>query len=177
MFTGFACAACAPAQVITTVAGTTYSFANTVTALKAPLGFLNGVAIEASGNVYASDQDDSIVVRISPAGNLTAVAGNGVQGFSGDGGAATSASLSGPKGVAVDTAGNLYIADTGNARVRKVANGTITTVAGNGNNGLPVDGGAATSTPLLGPDGVAVDTAGNLYIADNSRIRKVAKIN
>ncbi|MCL4396076.1 MAG: hypothetical protein M1482_14960 [Chloroflexi bacterium] len=113
-------------------------------------------------------------------GTITTVAGSGsciYSGNIGDGGAATSASLNNPYGVAVDYAGNLYIADQGNCRVRKVNGGTITTVAGNGSCGYSGDGGAATSASLSHPPGVAVDGAGDLYIADNNpecRIRKVS---
>src|SRR5271157_881026 len=102
-------------QVIDTVAGTTWFFpTTTVQALNAPLGNLGGVAVDAQGNVYATDFGNNIVVRISPSGVLTVVAGNGIAGFSGDGGSATSASLNQPQGVAVDSAGNVYIADTSN---------------------------------------------------------------
>ncbi|MEK7353523.1 MAG: dockerin type I domain-containing protein, partial [Chloroflexota bacterium] len=110
-------------------------------------------------------------------GNITTVAGNGVATFSGDGGSATAASLHYPTGVKVDGAGNLYIADMYNNRIRKVdaASGNITTVAGNGAFGFSGDGGAATAASLNQPWGVTVDSAGNLYIADysNNRIRKV----
>ena len=100
-------------------------------------------------------------------GIISTVAGNESGGYSGDGGAATSAELAFPAGVAVDGAGNLYIADYGNQRIRKVTpGGTITTVAGNGNGGYSGDGGPATSAELAHPYGVAVDGAGNLYIAD-----------
>jgi uncharacterized protein (TIGR03437 family) len=178
------CCVGAPAQVITTVAGTDFFFPSTpLPALSAPLGNTQGVAIDAQGNVYAADSGNNIVVRISPNGALTVVAGNGIQGFSGDGGPATSASLNFlslagimPAGaVAVDSAGNLYIADTWNYRIRKVSGGTITTVAGGGNGPLG-DGGPATNASLSLPEGVAVDSAGNLYIADavNNRIRKVS---
>src|SRR5271157_2250007 len=166
----------APAQIITTVAGTDFVFPTTpLPALNAPLGGVQGVAVDAQGNVYAADSSNNIVVRISPNGMLTVVAGNGIAGFSGDGGPATSASLNGPLGVALDSAGNLYIAEIGNNRIRKVTGGTITTVAGGGN-GLLGDGGPATSASLNGPLGVALDSAGNLYIADyqNNRIRKVS---
>ena len=107
---------------------------------------------------------------------ITTVAGNGTCGFSGDNGPATSAQLYGSHGVAVDSAGNLYIADTANNRIRKVSNGVITTVAGNGTAGFSGDNGPATSAQLTDPEGVAVDSAGNLYIADtgNNRIRKVS---
>ena len=168
--------ASAPAQIITTVAGTDFAFPSTrLPALSAPLGHPGGVAVDAQGNVYAGDPGNNIVVRISPNGALTVVAGNGIAGFSGDGGPATSASLFWPEGVAVDSAGNLYIADSVNNRIRKVSDGTITTVAGDGNEDFSGDGGPATSASLDNPMGVAVDSAGNLYIADtyNNRIRKV----
>ena len=107
---------------------------------------------------------------------ITTVAGNGTYGFSGDGGDGGGAQLSLPPGCAVDSAGNLYIADTGNMRVRKVADGVITTLAGNGTLGFSGDNGTATNAHWSNPVGVAVDSAGNVYIADtlNNRIRKVS---
>ena len=99
------------------------------------------------------------------------------QGYSGDNGPATSAELAGPTGVALDASGNLYIADYGNNRIRKVSpSGIITTVAGNGTDGFSGDNGPATSAELADPWGVALDASGNLYIADiyNNRIRKVS---
>src|ERR1035437_3826253 len=171
------CAAPLYGQVINTVAGTNWFFpTSSVQALNAPLGTTSGVAVDAQGNVYAADSGNNIVVRISPNGVLTVVAGNGNAGFSGDGGPATSASLWYPQGVAVDSAGNLFIADLLNNRIRKVSGGTITTVAGDGSSGISGDGGPATSASLFNPAGVAVDSAGNLYVADygNHRIRKVS---
>src|SRR5439155_2105593 len=103
--------------------------------------------------------------------------GNGTQGFSGDGGPATAAELDGPQGVALDGAGDLFIAESGNARIRRVdtGTGTITTVAGNGTRGGNGDGGPATAAELYSPVGVALDGAGNVFIADppNERIRRV----
>src|SRR5439155_20147438 len=95
--------------------------------------------------------------------------GTGIAGYSGDSGPATNAQLNSPLAVAVDAAGNLYIADTGNNVVRKVSSGTITTVAGNGSAGSAGDGGAATSAQLQAPSALAVDGAGALYIASNSQ--------
>ena len=107
-------------------------------------------------------------------GNIETVAGDGMRGDGGDGGAATSASLDRPHGVAVDAAGNLYIADLDNHRIRKVDTaGNISTVAGNGMAAYSGDGGQATSASLNRPEGVAVDTANNLYIADRSEERRV----
>jgi uncharacterized protein (TIGR03437 family) len=107
---------------------------------------------------------------------ISTFAGNGSPGFTGDGGAASSAQLSSPNGIAFDSAGNLYIADSVNQRVRKISNGTISTVAGNGTAGFSGDGKAATSAEMLGPSNVALDSAGNIYIADtgNHVIRQVA---
>ena len=138
-----------------------------------------GVALDASGNLYLADTSNNRIREVAAGtGIITTVAGNGTQSYSGDGGAATSAELNVPYGVAVDASGNLYIADTYNNRIREVAAGTgiITTVAGNGTQSYSGDGGAATSAELNYPYGVAVDASGNLYIADcyNSRIRKVA---
>jgi DNA-binding beta-propeller fold protein YncE len=106
-------------------------------------------------------------------GIITTVAGSDARGFAGDGGPATAARLNSPTGVAVDSAGNLFIGDMGNVRVRKVdASGIISTVAGGGTKGY-VDGALATAMRLGGPIGLAVDATGNLLIADNNRVLKV----
>ena len=164
-------------DIITTAAGATWTFpGDGGAATDAPLGEVQAVAIDAAGDVFAADTGNNLVVKISSTGILTVVAGNGIRGFSGDGGPATSASLNQPSSVAVDTAGNLYIVDKDNQRIRKVTpGGTITTVAGNGDFGFTGDGGPATSASLNFPRGVAVDADGNLYIADtySNRIRKV----
>ena len=110
---------------------------------------------------------------------IKTVAGNGISGYSGDGGSADSAELDWPYGVAVDASGNLFIADYQNNRIRKVStSGVITTVAGNGTFGYSGDGGSAISAELNGLTGVAVDASGNLFIADqvNNVIRKVSTI-
>lgn len=164
--------------VITTVAGNGRVLrGDGGPATAAVLGEIWGVAVDSAGNVFAADVSNNQVVKISPTGILTVVAGNGLQGFSGDGGPATSASLNRPRGLAVDGSGNLYIADQGSNRVRKVSpSGIISTVAGSGVFGFTGDGGPATSASFGTPSGVAVDAAGNLYIADgnNHRIRKVS---
>jgi len=132
-----------------------------------------GIAADQAGNVYIPA--NHTVVKFS-AGAFTIVAGNGTSGFSGDNGPATQAELKVACGVAVDSAGNLYISDAGNNRVRKVSNGIITTVAGNGTAGFSGDNGPATAAALFGPSGLAVDAAGRLYIVDtgNLRIRVVS---
>jgi trimeric autotransporter adhesin len=137
-----------------------------------------GLAIDGSGNLYIADYYNSRIRKVTAAtGVITTVAGNGAYGFSGDGFAATAAQITYPSAVAVDGAGNLYIADTANNRIRKVTavSGVITTVAGNGTAGVGGDGGLAPSAQLNGPQGIAVDGAGNLYIGDtsNQRVRKV----
>jgi uncharacterized protein (TIGR03437 family) len=167
----------AVAQVITTIAGTSFTFPSTpLPALNAPLGSGAGLVTDSKGNVFVSDADNNLVLRIALDGTLTIVAGNGTASFSGDGGPAISASLSAPSRIAIDSAGNLFIADTNNNRIRKVSGGIITTVAGTGGNGFSGDGGAATAAMLKAPGGIAFDSAGNLYIADtdNQRIRKVS---
>jgi hypothetical protein len=139
-----------------------------------------GVAVDGSGNVFIADYSTNRVREVQKAtGTILTLAGNGTAGFTGDGGYAGNAELYGPRGVAVDASGNLYIADTNNQRVREVvqATGNIITVAGNGNFGYSGDGGAATSAQLYYPEAVAVDGSGNVFIADSSnhRIRVVVQ--
>ena len=163
--------------VITTVAGNGtggYSGDNGP-ATSAELEYPFGVGVDSAGNIYIADFFNNIIREVSN-GVITTLAGNGTQGFSGDNGPATSAQLNRPYEVAADSAGNIYIVDTGNSRVRKVSNGAITTVAGNGFVGYGGDNGPATSAELFYPQGIAVDSAGNIYIADtnNYRVRKVS---
>jgi RHS repeat-associated protein len=145
-------------------------------ATQAQLTFPNGVATDASGNLYIADSGNDRVRKVDTNGIISTVAGTGASGFSGDGGPATQAKLDYPAAVAVDGLGNLYIADSGNCRIRKVdTSGVITTVAGNEVEGYGGDDGPAIQAKLRYPYGVAVDVSGNLYIADylNNRIRKV----
>lgn len=155
--------------IITTVAGTDRLFpTSSLQALHAPLGQTAGVAVDAQGNFYVADTGNNMVMRISVDGTLTVVAGNGKGAFSGDGGPATKASLYTPLGVAMDTTGNLYIADENNNRIRRVApDGTISTVAGSGTPGFAGDGGLAVNAQLLNPTDVIVDKTGDFYIADS----------
>jgi uncharacterized protein (TIGR03437 family) len=144
-------------------------------AIGAMLFVPTGTAVDTAGNLYIADAANNRIRKVST-GVITTIAGSGTGGFSGDNGPATSAMLSTPESVAVDSLGNLFIADSGNSRIRKVSNGVITTIAGNGTAGFSGDNGPATNAQLNGPSGVAVDSAGNLFIADinNSRVRKVS---
>jgi len=144
-------------------------------ATDADLDDVNGVAADAAGNVYISDMSQHRVRRVDGSGIITTVAGNGSAGFSGDGGAATDAQLNAPVGMAFDAAGNMYIADAANNRIRKVdTGGVITTVAGDGNAGWTGDGEALTRS-LNFPVSLAVDAEGTLYIADvgNNLVRQL----
>jgi hypothetical protein len=169
------------AETITTVAGTgTSGFSGDGgTATSAQLNTPVGVTLDGSGNLFIADHSNHRIRKVAVGtGVITTVAGTGVQGFSGDGGPATSAQLSFPQDLAVDASGNLFIADALNHRIRKVAAGTgiITTVAGMGTAGFNGDNQAATSAQLNEPRGVALDTSENLFIGDqrNHRVRKVA---
>lgn len=137
---------------------------------------VSSLAVDAKGNVVVSDSSRHQLLAFTPSGELLFVVGNGIPGFRGNRQAASDAQLHSPDGLTYDASGNLYFADTGNHRVRKITpDGVITTIAGNGRDGFGGDGGAATSAHLNRPDDVAVDAAGNIYIADsfNHRIRKV----
>ncbi|MBI3662703.1 MAG: SMP-30/gluconolactonase/LRE family protein [Acidobacteria bacterium] len=170
----FLCAHAGAQGIITTVAG---GGPNNMPALSASLSQPSGVATDAAGNMYVVTGFANFVFKVDAVGRLTILAGNGTLGFGGDGGPASNAVLSAPNQVAVDSAGNVFIADTWNHRIRRVeaATGIITTVAGNGNWAFSGDGGPATGASLALPSGIALDAAGNLFIADrsNNRIRRV----
>jgi hypothetical protein len=147
-------------------------------ATSAQLNFPDGVALDTDGNVFIGDALNNRVREVTIAtGDITTVAGNGVGGYSGDGGPATNAELNFPSRPFVDTAGDIYIADYQNNRIRKVdaSTGIITTIAGTGVAGFSGDGGPSTGAQLNGPLSVALDATGVLYIADtnNERIRAV----
>jgi sugar lactone lactonase YvrE len=135
-------------------------------AINAGLNDPNGAAVDAAGNLYIAEYLGERVRKVATNGTITTVAGTGVPGFSSDGGPATMASLNGPFRVALDRAGNLYVSDNGNHRVRKVtSDGTIITVAGNGSANSSGDGGPATDAAIGAPGDLALDVAGNLFIA------------
>ena len=168
-----------PAGVITTLAGDgVYGYwGDGGAAVSAELAYPAGIAVDPAGNVFIADMYNNRIRKVSPAGIITTIAGNGGYGYSGDGGAAVSATLRHPMGVGVDAAGNVYIADTYNCRIRRVNTaGIITTIAGDGINGYWGDGGPATLAELGYVCGLAVDGAGNGYLADtyNNRIRRVS---
>lgn len=162
---------------ITTVAGVGFAgFNSDGTAVEALLATPMGLAFDAQGVLYIADSRNHRVRKLTSDGKLTTIAGSGAEGSLGDGGKATEASLNRPQGVAVDSSGSVYIADTFNSLLRKVdAGGTISRVAGNGIAAYSGDGGPAKEAALNYPKGVAADPGGNLYIVDsfNARIRQV----
>src|SRR5262245_33740241 len=167
-----------PHGVITTVAGTGrsgYSGDGGLATSAQISGSQLGIAVDIVGNLYIADYDNHRVRRVNSNGVIETVAGTGIVGFSGDNGPATEAQVGYAMTLAVDRNGDLYVGDYWNRRVRKISRGIITTVAGNGTTAYSGDGGPATAA-ALSPSGVAVDSDGNLYIADydNDRIRKVA---
>lgn len=167
---------------ITTIAGTgAGAYPDTGdggSATSATLTTPYGVAVDSSGNVYIADFLGQVVRKVNSSGTISTYAGTNIFGYSGDGGQAPNAQLNRPFGLAVDSAGNLYIADSNNYCVRKVdTNQNISTVAGVcTSQGFSGDGGDATKAKMTTPYGIALDNAGNLYIADsgNNRIRKVS---
>ncbi len=166
--------------IITSIAGTGDAgyWGDNGPAAAARLNCPNGVAVDTEGNLLVADSANARIRKIAAnTGIITTIAGTGSHGFSGDNGPATAAKLSSPSGVAVDYANNIFINDLSNGRIRKVdaTKGIITTVAGTGENGYSGDGGPATAARLLYPQGIALDSIGNLLISDqgNYRIRKV----
>lgn len=163
---------------ISTIAGTgTYGFqGDNGPAIQAYLSDVHAIAVDSNLNVYLADTHNARIRKITTNGNIYTIAGNGTVGYAGDGGAATSAELTLPSGVAVDSTGNIYIADYGSATVRKVdSKGNISTIAGTGVWGFSGDGGPANKAQLAAPYAIKFDPAGNLYISDlgNTDIREI----
>jgi uncharacterized protein (TIGR03437 family) len=170
-----------PAGDITTLAGTGSAGGqgDGGPARQAQLDTPTGLAVDAEGNLYVAERGGHRIRRIDPAGRISTMAGTGRPGYGGDGGAAREAWLDSPAGVAVDRDGNLYIADTGNHRVRYVTReGRIRTIAGDGTAGFAGDGGPAHLARLNSPAAVAVDPQGRIYVADldNGRIRRLTPL-
>jgi large repetitive protein len=140
-----------------------------------------GVTVGPDGQIYIADQNNHSIRKVALDGTITTIAGNGTSGFSGDGGAASGAVLDSPSATAIDAAGNIYISDAGNNRVRKVnaVTGEIDTVVGSDLESFSGDGGAADAAGMYGPYGMALDGTGNLYVSDvfHNRIRLVQSIN
>ncbi len=145
-------------------------------ATEVSISLVDGIAVDAEGNIYISRRDHNVISKIDKQGMISRFAGSGASGFSGDGGPATKATFRVPAGLAFDAKGNLYIADRENHRVRKVdSKGIITTIAGTGTAGFSGDGGPAVKAQLNLPSGIVVDPKGNIFIADrsNDRIRVI----
>src|ERR1043166_5323100 len=160
-------------SIITTIAG---GIPQSGPALQVPL-IPEGITLDAAGNLFIADATNNVIRKIDPGGTMSIVAGNRTLGDGGDNGPAINASFSGPLAVAVDSAGNIFVADPGNNRIRKIDHATqqITTVAGQGFCGFSGDGLPDTSASICTPTGLALDSAENLIIADsgNNRVRKV----
>ncbi len=134
----------------------------------------SGMTFDRSGNLYIADVFNARIRRITPAGVITTIAGNGLAGYSGDGGPALQAAIRPADGIAVDASGGVYFTEFVNHRVRKISNGTITTFAGNGLGGRSGDGGPAADARVGGPFGLGFDSLGNLYIATAGSVRRVS---
>ena len=164
--------------IISTIAGngTTSFGADGCQATATGFNTCYGVAVDAIGNIYIPDYDNQRVRKVNTSGIITTIAGTGTSGFSGDGGPSTAAQLNSPIGVGVDNIGNVYIVDQINQRIRVInTSGIISTIAGDGVQGYSGDGGVGSNAGLYHPYGVAADTEGNIYIADQNsqRVRKV----
>ncbi len=156
--------------------GCNESYGDNGPAVAAAVYLPSGLASDHSGNIFIADNESGRIRKVDVYGIITGIAGSGTQGFLGDGGIATAGELNMPAAVAADDAGNIYIADENNNRIRKVSStGIITTIAGNGTPGYSGDGGIATNAQLHNPVGICLDGAGIIYVADmyNNAIRKI----
>ena len=174
---GMFSAVCVNAQTISTYAGNGASgyTGDGAAATAAKLSSPGSSCTDAAGNLYIADKNNNVIRKVGTDGIISTIVGTGTAGNTGDGGAATAATISAPLSVKVDATGNLFIADFGNGRIRKVTPaGIISTVAGT-TNGFAGDGAAATAAQINNPTDVVVDAAGNIYICDygNNKIRKV----
>ncbi len=165
--------------IISTVAGNTTlvpGFSGDGVATAVSLSQPNGIAVDSAGDLYIADSANNRIRKVTFATGLISTVAGGAAGFAGDGGVAVGAAMNFPAGVAVDSVGNIYVADAANHRIRKITGGNISTIAGNTQIGFNGDNVAAISTSLFSPRGVAVDVQGNIYIADtlNHRIRKIS---
>ena len=136
----------------------------------------HAIAVDAAKNVYMTEPVDNRVRKIDPGGTSSVFAGNGTEADSGDGGPANAAGLAAPTGIAVDPAGNVYVGESNGHRIRRIdPSGTITTIAGTGEDGTGGDGGPATAAQFMNITAMAIDSAGNLYIVDDGaqRVRRI----
>ena len=164
--------------IISTVAGTgTNGYSGDGgPAVNADLSYPGPLTTDSAGNLYVADTGNDCIRKVNTEGIITTIAGNGINGYSGDGGPATNASFNSPSGLTLDAAGNLYISDYYNDCIREMStNGIVTTIAGNGTAGDTGDGGPAIDATLDGPEGLAMDLSGNLFIAEYSgdRVREI----
>lgn len=167
------------AGLMSTIAGTNIGafFGENINSISAVLDGPQGMTIDQSGNIYFCDANNVRIRKISPSGIITTVAGSGIPAYGGDGGIATSAGFVEPYDVAVDATGNIYVADKGDNRIRKInPSGIISTIAGDGSIGFLGDGFNATVSKLNNPMGICVDPSGNIIFCDNgnNRIRKIS---
>ena len=164
--------------IVTTLAGSETAGTADGVGTAASFSYIGGIAVYATGNVYVTDSGNHKIRKITPTGVVTTLAGGGGSGYNGSGsvdGTGTAASFNSPKGVAVDSIGNIYVADTGNNKIRKITPaGVVTTLAGSGAEGS-TDGTGANSS-FSWPSSVTVDSSGNVYVADsgNSKIRIIS---